>query len=86
MHKELKKAILEWLLENERRVSRVNGCCEEFESYIYNSNGNYLIGGKDVYRFIQRSGQVDIRKIKPDFERNGINNADYGRDKTRNHY
>lgn len=52
MHKELKRAIFNWMLERTEKWGRVSGCIEEFAAYIYDKNGNYLIGGKDVYDFI----------------------------------
>lgn len=52
MHRELKKAIFMWLLNNENRWNRINNCVNEFRAYIYDSKGNYLIGGEDVYDFI----------------------------------
>ena len=58
MHKELKRAIVNWLLDNENTWQRVNECCKEFKPYIYNADGNYLIGGEKVADFIK-----DIDKI-----------------------
>lgn len=55
MCKELKKAIINWLLDNENRWQRVNECTEEFREYIYNSDGNYLIGGQEVAKFIREA-------------------------------
>lgn len=52
MRKELKKVIIDWLFENENAWQRVNSCTKEFREYIYNKDGNYLIGGEDVARFI----------------------------------
>lgn len=52
MYKELKKAILDWLLDNENEWQRVNACREKFRVYIYNEDGNYLIGGEVVSKFI----------------------------------
>lgn len=52
MLKELKKAIIEWLLENENQWQRVNSCIEKFRNYIYDSEGNFLIGGETVHDFI----------------------------------
>ena len=52
MHKELKKAIFMWLLENENQWQRINKCVENFRLYIYDDKGNYLIGGEDAYGFI----------------------------------
>ena len=58
MYKELKKAILEWLLDNEDCWQRVNSCHEEFRAYIYDANGNYLIGGENVSRFIKQADDL----------------------------
>ena len=44
--KELKRIIFNWLVDNENEWSRVNACHKKFRDYIYNSEGNYLIGGK----------------------------------------
>ena len=49
MNKELKKDILDWLIENENLFNRVNNCVEHFREYIYDKNGNFLkygIGSK----------------------------------------
>ena len=53
MQKELKKAIIKWLLENENKWQRLNSCKEEFRNYIYDNGGNFLIGGEDVSNFIK---------------------------------
>ena len=52
MFKELKLAIIEWLVENENVWNRTNLCVEKFRPYKYHSEGEYLIGGKIVYNFI----------------------------------
>lgn len=52
MHKELKRAIVYWLLDHEYEFQRVNACTEHFRPYIYDASGNHLIGGEDVYNFI----------------------------------
>lgn len=52
VRKELKKAIIDWLYENENRWQRVNSCKSEFAEYIYNNKGEYLIGGKEVADFV----------------------------------
>lgn len=61
MHKELKKAIFDWLYENENRWSRINACVDEFRAYIYDSSGNYLIGGKAVGDFISSADELLYR-------------------------
>ena len=53
MKKELKREILKWLLDNENRWQRVIECHEAFRPYIYNNDGNYLIGGEEVSNFIE---------------------------------
>lgn len=53
MLKELKKAIFEWLLENENEWQRVNACTKHFSSYMFDSQGNWLIGGERVAKFIK---------------------------------
>ena len=58
MQKELKKEIIKWLLENENRWQRSNSCKEEFRNYIYDNEGNYLIGGEDVSNFIDKADDL----------------------------
>ena len=55
MNIELKKAIIEWIFDNINEFQIVNNCVKEFRDYIYNKQGNYLIGGKQVSDFITRS-------------------------------
>ena len=58
MHKELKKAIVAWLFDNENRWQRVNECREEFRPYIYTPEGEYLIGGEEVSDFISKANYL----------------------------
>ena len=58
MQKELKKEIIKWLLENENEWQRLNACTKEFRNYIYNDEGNYLIGGEDVSNFIEEADDL----------------------------
>lgn len=58
MHKELKKEIIKWLLENENQWQRLNSCKEEFRNYIYDDEGSFLIGGEDVYSFIRKANNL----------------------------
>ena len=62
MNKELKKVILLWLLEHENEWQRVNSCIEEYKSYIYDTNGNRLIGGEAVTDFIKEAYKLIYRK------------------------
>ena len=52
MDLQLKKAIIIWLMDNVNQWQRVNSCVNHFRPYIYNSEGNFLIGGDRVYEFI----------------------------------
>jgi len=55
MNKELKKAIVIWLLDNENVFNRLNNCVDNFRDYIYDKEGNYLtFGGEKVHLFISR--------------------------------
>ena len=58
MYKELKAEILKWLLEHENTFDRVNACKDEFRPYIYNADGNYLIGGQTVSKFITEADKL----------------------------
>ena len=58
MYKELKKAVIDWLLEHENEWQRVNACHKAFRAYIYDGNGNYLIGGKIVSDFISSADKL----------------------------
>ena len=58
MRKELKAEILKWLLEHEKEWQRVNACTEAFRQYIFNAEGNYLIGGQTVSEFITEADKL----------------------------
>lgn len=50
---EFKKAVIDWLFENQNEFQIINSCIEHFRMYIYDSNGNYLIGGEIRANFIR---------------------------------
>ncbi len=52
MKKELKKAIVNFILDNEREFQITNVTVQNFRLYIYDDKGEYLIGGEDVSKFI----------------------------------
>lgn len=52
VHPALKKVIIDWLFDHPNVWNRKNVCTDTFRAYVYDSAGNYLIGGKDVYEFI----------------------------------
>ena len=58
MHRELKLAIIRWLLDNENEFQRINDCSAKFKLYIYDPTGNYLIGGKEVHEFIKEANKL----------------------------
>ena len=69
MRKELKEEILKWLLENERLTNRLSACVETFQDYIYGREYTYqdfiygkcrqlLIGGQEVYDFIEKANAM----------------------------
>lgn len=56
--KQLKYEIINWLFENENEWQRVNHCHDAFREYIYNKDGNYLIGGENVSKFIEDADKL----------------------------
>ena len=62
MYKELKQAIIEWLLENKNQWQRLSACKEHFRNYIYDNEGNYIIGGKIVSDFINEADKLIYNK------------------------
>ena len=55
MNKELKKAIVDFIFDNEKEFNLNNSTTDNFRAYIYDSKGEYLIGGKDVSDFIGKA-------------------------------
>jgi len=55
MKKELKKAIVNYIFDNEKDFQLVNNTTDKFRAYIYDSKGEYLIGGDDVKDFINQA-------------------------------
>ena len=53
MNKELKKAIIAYIFENEKQFQITTNVTDKFRAYIYDSKGEYLIGGQQVYNFIE---------------------------------
>lgn len=61
---ELMKAIIDWLFENKDVWQRTNACTEAFRAYIYDADGNYLIGGKNVAEFIKKADKLIFAEYK----------------------
>lgn len=55
MKTELKKAIVNFILDNEKEFQLPNATIKEFKDYIYNSKGQSLIGGEEVAEFIDKA-------------------------------
>ena len=52
MNNELKKAIVNYMLDNHGLYQIVAETVKNFRQYIYTENGDYCYGGKVVYNFI----------------------------------
>ena len=55
MKKELKQAIVNFILDNEKEFQIHNATNGKFRPYIYDTDGEYLIGGEDVRNFINNA-------------------------------
>jgi len=55
MNKNLKKAIVNFIIDNENEFQIINYTSEAFREYIYTNKGEYLIGGEDVLTFIREA-------------------------------
>lgn len=55
MNKEFKKAIINYIFENQFEFNLVNATTEKFKLYIYDGGGEYLIGGDEVSNFITKA-------------------------------
>lgn len=58
MIKELKKEIINWIIDNGDEWQRLNTCIDKFKLYIYDTNGNYLVGGENVANFIEKADNL----------------------------
>lgn len=55
MRKELKEAIINFILANPNEFQLHNATTSNFREYIFTSKGDYLIGGEDVSDFITKA-------------------------------
>lgn len=55
MKNELKKVIINFILDNQTEFQLYTATKQRFREYIYNSKGEYLIGGDDVSTFIDEA-------------------------------
>ena len=54
MNTELKRQIIVKVFDNLDEFQIINKIIEEFSDYIYNKAGEYLIGGEEVIKFIDK--------------------------------
>ena len=62
MHTELKKTIVNFIFDNEKEFQINNATTNKFRAYIYDTEGNYLIGGQEVSEFISNAIKLLIRQ------------------------
>ena len=62
MHNELKKAIVNFMLDNVKEFQLINRTSQEFRQYIYTETGEYCIGGKEVSEFISNVDKYIINQ------------------------
>jgi hypothetical protein len=61
MKKELKIVIINFIFDNEKSSQLTNNTVDKFRAYIYDSKGEYLIGGEDVRDFIKRAIDLIVK-------------------------
>lgn len=55
MQYSLKKAIIDYIFENINDFQLVNNTKNKFRDYIFDSKGEYLMGGEQVENFIKKA-------------------------------
>lgn len=55
MNIELKKAIINFIIDNLKDFQILNATVNKFKLYIYDNKGSFLIGGKQIYEFIKNA-------------------------------
>ena len=61
MKPQLKKAIIDFIFEREKDFQINNAVIQKFKPYIYDPDGNFLIGGDEVYEFIKDAIKLILR-------------------------
>ena len=61
MKPQLKKAIIDFIFEREKDFQINNAVIQKFKPYINDPDGNFLIGGDEVYEFIKDAIKLIIR-------------------------
>ena len=52
MKKELKQAIINYIFDNQNEFQLTNATTNKFRAYIYDADGENIIGGEEVKSFI----------------------------------
>lgn len=55
---ELKKAIIDYIIENKDIWNRLNHTTTHFYEYIFDKNGEFLIGGEEIYNRIKKANEL----------------------------
>lgn len=58
IHPDLKKAIFNFMIENQNLFGLVNATHKQFRGYIYDSEWQYLIWWKEISEFISELGKL----------------------------
>ena len=58
MNTQLKQAITNFIFDNLNEFQLVNATTRHFRPYIYDAQGEYLYGGKQVTNFIKQATQL----------------------------
>jgi len=62
MHNDLKKSIVNYMLDNVNQFQLLNLTFKEFKQYIYTPKGDYCIGGEKVSDFIRNVDKYIINR------------------------
>ena len=62
MNIELKQAIVNYIFKNIDDFQIINSTIDQFKNYIYDKEGEYLIGGGDIAKFIEDANNLITNK------------------------
>ena len=62
MNIELKQAIVNYIFKNIYDFQIINSTIDQFKNYIYDKEGEYLIGGGDIAKFIKDANNLITNK------------------------
>ena len=62
MNIELKQAIVNYIFKNIYDFQIINSTIDQFKNYIYDKEGEYLIGGGDIAKFIKEANNLITNK------------------------